>query len=225
MITQQPVILVKNLTKIYRTDDIETPALRGINLELPEDSFAAIAGPSGSGKSTLLYLLGGLLRPTSGEIWVRGFCITSDNFYLPDYRLKMVSFIFQNYNLMPALTVLENIEYTLVLQGVKSAKRRKQAIEILERVGLKKYASRLPIHLSGGEQQRVAVARAIVSNPSIILADEPTANLDSKTAMSLIDLMKELNRERHIVFFFATHDEAILKEAGVVFRIKDGAIQ
>lgn len=219
-----PLIKTQELMKLYRNSATETPALRGVDLSVPTGAFAAVAGPSGSGKSTLLHLLGGLLLPTSGQIWVNGIELTRPGVDLVDYRLRQVGLIFQQYNLMPLLTILENVEYTMVFQGIHPAERRKRALSLLERVGLKGYENRKPRELSGGQQQRVAIARAVVGKPKLVLADEPTASLDSKAGQSIIDLMKVLNREEGITFLFATHDESILERAGLIIRLRDGLI-
>lgn len=219
-----PLIQTQGLIKLYRNSATETPALRGVNLSVPTGAFAAVAGPSGSGKSTLLHLLGGLLLPTSGQIWVNGIELTRPSVDLVDYRLRQVGFIFQQYNLMPLLTVLENVEYTMIFQGTPTTERRRRALSVLERVGLKGYENRKPTELSGGQQQRVAIARAVVSKPKLVLADEPTASLDSSTGQAIIDLMKTLNQEEGITLLFATHDESILKRAGLIIRLRDGLI-
>lgn len=217
-------IFTQRLTKVYYHDQLQTHALQEVNISIVAGDFVAVAGPSGSGKSTLLYLLGGLIATTSGEIWIDGKEITGPGFALSDYRLWDVSFIFQDFNLMPTLSVLENIEYIMLLQGIDAKTRYVKATAILEQVGLKEFKKRRPHELSGGQQQRVAVARAIVAEPKIILADEPTANLDSHTGKSLISLMRSLNKQKGITFIFATHDEAILTEADYVFRLKDGHV-
>lgn len=222
--TKKNQIFTQNLTKVYHHNHLETYALQEVNISIASGDFVAVAGPSGSGKSTLLYLLAGLIAPTLGKIWIDDKEISASGFDLSHYRLWDVSFIFQDFNLMPTLSVLENVEYTILLQGVDVKTRYAKAVAILEQVGLKEFKGHRPHKLSGGQQQRVAVARAIVAEPKIILADEPTANLDSHTAKSLISLMKSLNKQKGITFVFATHDEAILSEADYVFRLKDGRI-
>jgi putative ABC transport system ATP-binding protein len=217
-------IFTQNLSKSYYQNHLETQALQGVNISIVKGDFVAVAGPSGSGKSTLLYLLGGLIAPTTGKIWIEEKEITAASFDLSGYRLREVGFIFQDFNLMPTLSVLENVEYTMLLQGIDAKSRYARAIAILEEVGLKEFMKRRPAELSGGQQQRVAVARAIAAEPQIILADEPTANLDSHTAKSLISLMKSLNKEKNITFIFATHDETIMAEADYVLRLRDGKI-
>lgn len=217
-------ISTQDLNKSYYQNHLETPAVQAVTISVAEGDFVAVAGPSGSGKSTLLYLLGGLMAPASGRIWMEGKEITAPGFDLSNYRLRYASFIFQDFNLMPTLSVLENVEYIMLLQGISAKNRYVMAMSILEEVGLKDFKRRRPSELSAGQQQRVAVARAIASMPRIILADEPTANLDSNTAQSLISLMRSLNKEKNITFIFATHDEAIMSEADYVFRLRDGRI-
>ena len=192
---------------------------------LPKD-FCAIAGPSGSGKSTLLNILGALDKPSAGFVYYGDTEITglpADR--LADFRLHKIGFVFQSYNLINTLTALENVEYIMLLQGVPAQERRKRSQEILERVGLAKEAQKFPNQMSGGQQQRVAVARAMVSKPEIILADEPTANLDSKTSESLLDLMMELNRESDMTFVFSTHDPMLMGKVQKLYILKDGEVQ
>lgn len=219
-------IQVVDAVKIYRTKGETVEALRGVNLEIEPGEFTAIAGPSGSGKSTLLNLLGGLDQPTSGRILLgdRDMAELSQR-ELSDIRLREIGFIFQSYNLIPVLSVRENVEYVMLLQGTAPAARRQKALEMLSEVGLKDHADRRPAELSGGQQQRVAVARAIVSEPALVLADEPTANLDSNTAGSLLDLMSDLNQKRKITFIFSSHDPLVLSRARRVVRLHDGQIQ
>jgi len=219
------VIEVKNLIRTYKTGEIEVKALRGVDLEIQKGEFTAIAGPSGSGKSTLLNIIGGLDTPTEGEVSLGGKLInTMSGSELSGFRRDHVGFIFQSYNLIPVLTVEENIEFVMLLQGVDKATRRKKVKEILEEVGLSGSEERLPSQLSGGQQQRVAVARAIVSTPDIILADEPTANLDSKTGSALLDMMRNLNETKGITFVFSTHDKMIMERSKRLVRLKDGMI-
>jgi len=219
------VIEVKNVIRTYKTGEIEVRALRGVDLEIEKGEFTAIAGPSGSGKSTLLNIVGGLDTPTEGEVSLGGKLInTMSGSELSSFRRDHVGFIFQSYNLIPVLTVEENIEFVMLLQGVDKATRKKKVAEILEEVGLSGSEERLPSQLSGGQQQRVAVARAIVSTPDIILADEPTANLDSKTGSALLDMMRKLNETKGVTFVFSTHDKMIMERAKRLVRLKDGMI-
>jgi len=204
---------------------VECEALKGINLTLERKEFICIAGPSGSGKTTLLNLIGALDSPTSGKIYFEGKDITKIKIsQLADFRLHEVGFVFQNYNLINTLSALENVEYVMLLQGTETKLRQEKAKEILERVGLKDFLKRRPHQMSAGQQQRVAVARAIVTQPKLVLADEPTANLDSLTGEKLIDLMKELNREKDISFILASHDEMVMDKADKVFFLKDGRL-
>lgn len=220
------LIEIKQITKTYiEKTGIETPALRGIDLSIEKGAFCAIAGPSGSGKSTLLNLIGALDKPTSGKILYEERDITDIPVnQLADFRLHQVGFVFQAYNLINSLTALENTEYVLLLQGVDAKIRKKRSEEILVKVGLEKFLHRRPNQMSGGQQQRVAVARAIVAEPKVVLADEPTANLDSVTANSLLDLMKQLNKERGVSFIFSTHDKMVMDKADKVFQVHDGRI-
>jgi putative ABC transport system ATP-binding protein len=221
-----PLIEAKNLSKTYVTGkNIETPALKGVDVSIFEKDFLALAGPSGSGKSSLLHILGGLDNPTNGTVNFNGHELTKlSQAQLSFLRLKYIGFVFQAYNLINTLTALENVEFIMLLQGVKKEIRRRKSEELLHRVGLKDYTHRFPSEMSGGQQQRVAVARAIAPHPKIVFADEPTANLDSQTAESLIHLMQELNEEHGITFIFSTHDQMIMEKAKRLIRMKDGQI-
>lgn len=220
-----PILQVKDLTKVYKLDSVETQALRGVNLEISPGEFTALAGPSGSGKSTLLHLMGGLDKPSSGEVWLGSERIDPlDKSKLADLRLWNVGFVFQAYNLIPVLTALENAAFVLELRGEGRAQREKKAYAALETLGMKDYALRRPNQLSGGQQQRVAVARALAANPKIILADEPTANLDSKTGLALIEHMHMLNQQEGVTFVFSTHDPRLLERVNRVVRLEDGQI-
>jgi putative ABC transport system ATP-binding protein len=219
------VLRTERLVKTYVTGTVETPALNGVALELERGEFTAIAGPSGSGKSTLLHLLGGLDRPTSGEIFLDGVALsTLSRDALSRLRLDKIGFVFQAYNLIPVLTVLENTAFVLELRGVQQRERITRARVILAELGIEKYANQYPNRISGGEQQRVAVARAVVADPAIVLADEPTANLDSKTSLELIDLMRHLNSEHSGTFLFATHDARLLDRVSRLVTLVDGRI-
>ena len=220
-----PVITTRNLVKNYKNNGLEVRAVRGVSLSIEEGEFSAIAGPSGSGKTTLLNLIGGLDSPTSGSITVAGNDLTAlDREALSDMRLRKIGFVFQAYNLVPVLSALENVEYVLLLQGISRDERRERAMTILKDVGLEKETHRLPSEMSGGQQQRVAVARSIVSDPDIILADEPTANLDQKTGESLIDLMHNLNRQKKITFLFSTHDPMVMERSEKLINLIDGQV-
>ena len=223
--SNSPLIRTIDLRKVYETEAVTTPALRGVDLDLHEKEFTAIAGPSGSGKSTLLHLLGGLDRPTSGEILLEGRPLSGlSKDQLARLRMTSIGFVFQAYNLIPVLTVLENTAFVLELQGVARAERIERARRILGELGIEKYADQFPNRISGGEQQRVAVARAVVSEPSIVLADEPTANLDSAASLELIDLMRRLNEGKGATFLFATHDARLLDRVSRVVTLVDGRI-
>jgi putative ABC transport system ATP-binding protein len=220
------IIKAEGIKKIYKDDEIEVPAIRGIDLAIKTGEFAAIVGPSGSGKTTLLNIVSGLDRPTEGKVWLKGKPISEmKSRELSDFRRDNIGFIFQAYNLIPVLKVEENIEYIMLLQGIERAERHKRVMDILEDVGLKGFEWRLPTKLSGGEQQRVAIARAMVSNPSLILADEPTANLDSTTGGGLLDMMKELNEKTGMTFIFSTHDPMVMEKARRVITLKDGRVE
>ena len=217
----------ENVSKIYETSGSGSKyALRDVSFEVNRGSKVAIVGRSGSGKSTLLHLIGGLDKPDFGTVELNGENIAdmSGN-KLSDFRRDNIGFIFQAYNLIPVLSAAENIEYIMLLQGITAAKRRIRVKEMLDIVGLTGLENRRPAQLSGGQQQRVAVARAMATNPSIILADEPTANLDSKTGISLLDVMKELNQTKGMTFVFSTHDEKIIQRARRLVYLRDGLIE
>ena len=219
------IIHLENLTKNYGQGEVITAALRGVDLTLESGEFTAMAGPSGSGKSTLLNMIGGLDRPTSGRVVVEGREISSlSSSELSRLRRDRIGFIFQTYNLIPVLTALENAEYVLMLQGISVKSRRDRLRELLKEVGLEGMEDRFPRELSGGQQQRVAIARAIAPEPALILADEPTANVDSKTAGMLLELMQRLNQEKGATFLFSTHDPEVMKQAMRLLLLKDGRI-
>jgi putative ABC transport system ATP-binding protein len=219
------IVSLQGVTKNYGQGEVLTQALRGVDLIVEAGEFTAMAGPSGSGKSTLLNIIGGLDRPTSGRVEVDGREInTLSKTELSLLRRERIGFIFQSYNLIPVLTALENAEYVLMLQGIPTAERRERVREVLKEVGLEGLENRYPRQLSGGQQQRVAIARAIVSAPALVLADEPTANVDSETGRALLDLMRNLNEEKGVTFFFSTHEEAVMKRARRLLQIRDGVI-
>jgi len=219
------IIELQGVDKIYNTKAIPVQALNNINLRVEEKEFTAVVGPSGSGKTTLLNIIGGLDSATKGKVFLKGYDITTMNEgKLIDFRLHHIGFVFQAYNLIPVLTALENVEFILFLQNVDRRERQRRAIELLQRVGLKDQVHRKPAELSGGQQQRVAVARALASRPAFVLADEPTANLDSHTAESLLDLMQELNNEYGTTFIFSTHDNKVIRRARRVITLEDGMI-
>jgi putative ABC transport system ATP-binding protein len=219
------LIQIAHLSKHYQQGELPVNALLGINLTVQKGEFIALAGPSGSGKTTLLNLIGALDIPSSGSIALGGQTLSSQSrAQLAELRLHKIGFIFQDYNLLPVLSALENVEYVMLLQGVPAAERSARAYAALKLVGLEGYEQRRPLQLSGGQQQRVAIARAIATEPLLVLADEPTANLDSETGAALINTMLELNRSKGITFVFSTHDEMIMRHASRVVRLKDGKV-
>jgi putative ABC transport system ATP-binding protein len=219
------VVRLEKVSRVYRHGGIEVAALQDVDLEIRRGEFAALVGPSGSGKTTLLNLVGGLDSPTSGRIWIGDVETTRlSKSQLADVRLRHIGFVFQEYNLIPVLSALENVEYVMLLQGVAESERRARSIALLKELGLGGMEHRRPGELSGGQQQRVAVARAIVSEPLIVLPDEPTANLDSAAGASLLDLMRKLNETKGITFVFSTHDPMVMQRARRIIRMRDGRI-
>ncbi len=218
-------IVCRNLSKVYRQNAVAVQALIGIDLEIPRRDFVCLSGPSGSGKTTLLNLIGGLDQPSTGEIIFDGRRIDRmTKGELAALRLKRIGFVFQSYNLIPVLSARENVEFVMQLQGVPARTRAEKARAILKEVGLESLADRRPHELSGGQQQRVAVARAIVSEPSLVLADEPTANLDSHTAENLMQLLLHMNQEHGVTFVFSTHDRLVMDFSRRLIRLRDGRI-
>ena len=220
------VVEVENVTRVYEEKgQPSAQALRGVSLKVEKGEFMALSGPSGSGKTTLLNLIGGLDAATSGVIRVDGKALSGmSRLQLADMRRDRIGFIFQAYNLVPVLTASENAGYVLELKGMGAKERREKVKAIFERIGLGAFLDSRPLKMSGGQQQRVAVARAIVSEPAVVLADEPTANLDQATGAALMDLMRELNRERGITFIFSSHDPMVLERADRVVRLIDGQV-
>ena len=220
------VIETKDLKKYYNAGtDLEVRALDGVNLNIEQGEFTAIVGPSGSGKTTLLNLIGGLDQASGGKVIINGQDITglSEN-ELIDFRLHHIGFVFQAYNLIPVLSAYENAEFIMLLQGKPEAERRQRVTKLLTEVGLEKQLDKRPAQMSGGQQQRVAVARALASKPKFVLADEPTANLDSKSTAQLLDIMKKLNEEEGITFIFSTHDQRVIDRAKRIITLEDGQI-
>jgi putative ABC transport system ATP-binding protein len=212
--------------KVYPQEPQPVEAVRGLSLEVEHGDFVAMAGPSGSGKTTVLNLLGGLTRPTRGRIWLADQELTSlTNKELARLRLERIGFVFQAYNLLPVLSAMENAEFTLLLQGVAAEERHRRVHELFDEIGLKGLEDRRPGKLSGGQQQRVAVARAVVSDPALVLADEPTANLDTTTSSALLDIMERLNRELGTTFVFSTHDPRVMERARRLITLVDGRIE
>ena len=219
------VVEVRDVTKIYKQGSMEVFALRGLDLDVREGEFTALVGPSGSGKTTTLNLVGGLDAPTAGSVIVEGKDLSNlGRKELSRLRRDRIGFVFQSYNLIPVLTAYENAEMVMWVQGVPVAERKKRVMDLLHAVGLDGMEDRRPTELSGGQQQRVAIARAIASNPAVVLADEPTANVDSETAEKLISLMEQLNRDRGVTFLFSTHDHRVVERARRVVRMVDGRI-
>ena len=220
------LIETRDLCRTFGSEETKVTALDHVSINIEQGEFTAIIGPSGSGTTTLLHLIGGLDEPNSGSVMLSGSNIAdmSGN-QLSDFRRDHIGFIFQAYNLIPVLSAEENIEYIMLLQGISAAERKKRVKEMLELVELDGLGDRRPSHLSGGQQQRVAVARAMASKPDIILADEPTANLDSKTGISLLDVMRDLNQKRKMTFVFSTHDEKIMDRATRLIYLRDGKVE
>lgn len=224
-LSSMPLVQVQDMSKSYQQGEVAVSALAHVNLEFHTGEFTALVGPSGSGKTTLLNLIGALDTPSAGSIMLGGDLLgTRSRAQLADLRLRKIGFIFQDYNLLPVLSAQENVEYVLLLQGVPAAERRRRADMALKQLGLDGCQQRRPSQLSGGQQQRVAIARAIAAEPLLVLADEPTANLDSDTGAALIDTMLELNRSKGITFLFSTHDEMIMHHAARIVRLKDGKV-
>lgn len=222
----EPFVEAVGLTKIYQQGSVEVPALRGVELRCRRGEFIALVGPSGSGKSTLLNLIGTLDTPTAGRVRIAGReTAVLGRRARALFRLEHIGFIFQAYNLLPTLSAYENAEYTLLLRGVARGERRARVVPLLERVGLGGMMERRPQDLSGGQQQRVAVVRAVAARPSLVLADEPTANLDSASAASLLSLMEELNRDEGLTFLLASHDPLVRERAQRVVRLRDGLLE
>lgn len=219
------IIRTENLHKVYTETKVPVYAVNGIDLTFDEGEFTAIVGPSGSGKTTLLNLLGGLDAPTEGEVHINGTNISSlSGRAMTDFRLRHIGFVFQSYNLIPVLTAKENVEFIMLLQGKSKKDREKRAMELLSAVGLEDKVDNRPGDLSGGQQQRVSVARALASMPRFILADEPTANLDSKSTQELLDIMWKMNQDFKITFIFSTHDQRVMERATRIITVEDGKV-
>ncbi len=219
------IIKTEKLEKTYSDNGVPVHALRGIDIEIKKGEYLVIAGPSGSGKTTLLNVLGALDKPSVGSVFFEDKNLADlSKSELSDFRLKNLGFIFQAYNLIPVLTALENIEFSMMLLGISEKERHRRAKDLLKELGIEELADKRPNEMSGGQQQRVAVARAIVNNPTVVLADEPTANLDSKTGGALLDLMEKMNREKNITFIFSSHDKQVIDRAKRLLILKDGKI-
>ncbi|MGM0613175.1 MAG: ABC transporter ATP-binding protein [Bacteroidota bacterium] len=220
------IITIKNLEKVYNSVAVPVHALNGIDLKFDKGEFAAVVGPSGSGKTTLLNIVGGLDIPTKGEVIINDVNLAHFSpSELIDFRLKNIGFVFQAYNLIPVMTARENVEFIMHLQKKPLKERRQRAEQLLKAVGLGERMDSRPSKLSGGQQQRVAVARALASKPKFVLADEPTANLDSETSENLLDIMEKLNKEEGITFIFSTHDQRVVDKARRVVTIEDGKVK
>ena len=221
----EPIIRLSNVVKVYKAGNIEVSAIKRITFDIPRQRFSMIVGPSGSGKTTLLNLIGCIDKPTQGSVFVGGQDVGRlDDNAISDFRAQRVGFIFQNFSLIPVLSAWENIEYPLMLVGVPAADRRDRSTRMLEAVGLSGQRNRRPNELSGGQKQRVAIARALVKGPDFVLADEPTANLDSQTGASIVDLMRRMQEEYSTTFVFSTHDPQLMSHADETFTIRDGEL-
>jgi len=222
---KERLIVAEDVQKEFRDNDIVVAAVRGVDLTVETGEFTAVVGPSGSGKTTFLNLISGLEQPTSGKVWLKNQLVSKmSGRELADFRRDHIGFIFQAYNLIPVLTVEENIEYIMLLQSVAKEERRERVRKMLAEIGMEGFEKRFPPKISGGQQQRVAIARAMVSQPELILADEPTANLDSQTGAALLDMMRGLNRKTGMTFLFSTHDPMVRERADRVITLKDGRI-
>ena len=219
------MIKIENLSKVYGEKELQVIALKDINLEIQPGEFTAIVGPSGSGKTSLLNCIGGLDTPTTGKVFIKETDLSrlSEN-ELIDFRLHNIGFVFQSYNLIPVLSAYENVEFLMLLQGEAESKRLERSLHLLDAVGLKDLSHKRPTHMSGGQQQRVAVARALASNPSFVLADEPTANLDAQSTSNLLDVMLKMNLEEQVTFVFSTHDQRVIDRARRIITIEDGKV-
>jgi len=218
--------VLKNVGRTYRLDSVDVPALTGIDLEIRQNCFTVISGASGSGKTTLLNIIGCIDLPDEGEVSVAGESVqTLSDDALSDFRAKNIGFIFQNFNLLPVLTAFENVEYPLLLSRVPADQRKRKVDALMEAVGLADRASNYPGQLSGGQRQRVAIARALAHSPQLVLADEPTANLDSRTGASILDLMRRMQREQQVSFVFSSHDPQVMARADDAVKIRDGRIE
>ena len=219
------IVETNRITRDFGEGEVAVHALRGVDLVIQAGEFTAMAGPSGSGKSTLLNIIGGLDRPTSGNVNIEGTDLSAlSRTELSRLRRDRIGFVFQNYNLVPVMTALENAEYILMLQGLSRSEREERVRAVLKEVGLEGLENRFPNELSGGQQQRVAIARAVAAEPALVLADEPTANVDSKTATSLLDLMVQLNEERGVTFLFSSHDPKVMERSRRLLILEDGLI-
>lgn len=222
---ENPIVTLTNVSRIYEQGSMSVRAVDDVSLSIQPGEFAALCGPSGSGKTTILNLIGALDYPTSGTVIVDGHDLgTLSASRKSEFRRDRIGFVFQAYNLIPVLTAYENAEFVLVLQGVPQEERRERILSLMDQMGLKGLENRRPDAMSGGQQQRVAIVRAMVTGPAIVLADEPTANVDSKTAISILDMMADLNRRHGMTFLFSTHDQNVIDRAHRIIRLQDGKI-
>lgn len=225
-VSHTPIVVIENLVKNYFQGKLEVPAVRGLSLTVAKGEFVALSGPSGSGKTTTLNMIGALDSPTSGRVYLEGQDLRAlKRSQLSRLRRDRIGFVFQAYNLVPVLTAYENAEIVLALQGCEPSVRRQRVMKVLDDVGLNGLEHRRPDQLSGGQQQRVAIARAIASDPAVVLADEPTANVDSETAERILDIMEKLNRDRNLTFIFSTHDPKVMERARRNVRMVDGRVE
>ena len=220
------IVETKGVERTFSLGNVKVRALRGVDLKVAPGEFVAVAGPSGSGKTTLFNLIGGLDEPTAGEVLVGGLSLSGmSRKQLSKLRLDKIGFVFQAYNLIPVLTAFENVEYPLILRKVGTTERKRKVEELMVAVGLGDMMHRRPVQMSGGQQQRVAIARSLVCDPVVVLADEPTANVDSETGEALLSLMTQLNKEKQLTFLFSTHDPMVMRAARRLIRLKDGRIE
>ena len=221
----KPVVTCRGVSRVYEGDGVPVHALRGVDFDLESSEWVSVAGPSGSGKSTLLHVIGGLDQPNEGTVTVDDVEVTAlSEAQLSDLRLRKIGFVFQAYNLIPVLSALENVEFIMQLQGIAAGERRQRAMDALDDLGLADLAERRPGEMSGGQQQRVAIARAIVTNPVLLLADEPSANLDTATTEELLDLLRRLNNERRVTILTATHDPMVMSYSTRQVNLRDGRV-
>jgi putative ABC transport system ATP-binding protein len=223
---EEKIVRLAGVSRVYQQGNVEVRAVDRLDLEIRAGEFSALCGPSGSGKTTILNMIGALDAPTEGAVYLEGRNLGElSRGALSRFRRDRVGFVFQSYNLIPVLTAFENAEFVLALQNVPVAERKERVMAVLREVGMADYANRRPDELSGGQQQRVAIARAVVSEPAIVLADEPTANVDSEAAATILDLMEQLNRDKGVTFLFSTHDQRVMDRARRLIRLRDGRLE
>jgi putative ABC transport system ATP-binding protein len=224
--SEEPIVRLAGVSRVYRQGNVEVRAVDRLDLDIRAGEFSALCGPSGSGKTTILNMIGALDAPSEGAVYLEGRNLVElSRSALSRFRRDRVGFVFQSYNLIPVLTAYENAEFVLALQNVPAVERKARVMAVLREVGMADYANRRPDELSGGQQQRVAIARAVVSEPAIVLADEPTANVDSEAATTILDLMEQLNRDKGVTFLFSTHDQRVMDRARRLIRLRDGRLE